>query len=130
MKEDIPIRKVTDIAMAIVPSDDTLWEVYLLNLKDAPIQNIIVNAKGYGERDGKRVNTTQMRYFFESIPPQTAQKVEPIQTKLFDIAHQYWISFQYDNFLFDKKYIFVRGSISEEYFIELPLLNKQGVMIR
>lgn len=130
MKKDIPIRKVENIAVAIVPQDDDLWDVFLINLKEAPIQNVLVNSKGYGEIENKKVETTCLRYYYEGVLPQTAVKIEPIQTKLFNIAHEYWVSFQYDNFMFDKKYVFVRGSIQEELFTHIPILDCKGIMIK
>lgn len=130
MKKDIPVRKVIDVAVAIIPKDKELWEVYLLNLKKDAIQNVLINSKGYGEVDGKKVQTTALRYFYETVAAESAIKVEPIQTKLFDIANEYWVSFQYDNFMFDKKYVFVRGSISEHYFTTIPILEQKGIMIK
>ncbi len=61
MKKDIPIRKVENIAIAIVPKDEDLWDVFLINLKEAPIRNVLVNSKGYGEVDNKKVETTCLR---------------------------------------------------------------------
>ena len=130
MKKDIDIKKVMDIAIAIVPTDELMWDVYLLNLKPESIKNIIINAKGYGTRYGESVQTTEMRYFIEHAAPMTATKIEPIQTALFDLANQYWLSFQHDSFLFDKKYVFVAGSLHEDYFTLLPILEEKGVMIK
>lgn len=129
MKKDIPIKKVTDVAMAIVPVDGELWDVFLINLKEQPIRNVLVNAKGYGERQGRRVDTTLLRYYYEAVEGLQAVKIEPIQTELFDLAHEYWVSFQFEDFLYDRKYVFVQGSISEEYFRTLPIIEQRGIMI-
>lgn len=131
MKKDIPIRKVTDIAVAMLPSEDeNFWDVYLLNLKDEAIHNVLINSKGYGEIEGRRVETTQLRYFFEIIGPEMAVKIEPIESKLFQLANEYWISFQQDGFMYDKKYVFVPGSFMEVNLTHLPVLNKKGIMIK
>ncbi len=130
MKKDIDIRKVTDIAIAVVPTDEEMWDVYLINLKSEPIRNILVSTKGYGTRYGEPVETNQMRYFIECAESMSAVKIEPIQTDLFDLANQYWISFQHDNFLFDKKYVFVAGSLNKDYFTRLPILDTLGIMIK
>lgn len=129
MKKDIQIQKVSQIFIAICPSEDDLWDVFILNGQDYDLQNVLIATKGYGERDGQQVNTSTLRHFFERVPAQSAVKIEPISTELFDLAHEYWISFQHDGFMFDKKYVFVAGSISKDYFRPLPILDMEGVMI-
>lgn len=132
MKKDIPQYKVQDLAIAVVPGDkdENLWDVYIMNLKEEPIKNVLVNSKGYGELDGETINTTILRHFFTTIGPLQIEKIEPIQTKLFDITNEYWVSFQYDGYMYDKKYVFVKGSISEINFTTIPFINRRGVMIR
>lgn len=129
MKKDIPVQKVADIAIAIVPNDEILWDVYLVNLKKTPIRNVLVTSRGYGERNEEKVETSRLRYYWEDIAAETAIKIEAIQTELFDLAHEYWLSFQSNDFLFDRKYVFVRGSISKDYFTLIPIVDKQGIMI-
>lgn len=132
MKKDIPIKKVTDIAIAITPNeeDKDFWDVYFLNLKEREIKNVFINSRGYGEIDGEKVETTQLRYFYELIGAEMAVKVELIDSKLFRLANEYWISFNFDDFMYDKKYIFVPGSFIEENFTNIPIINKKGVMIK
>jgi len=132
MKKDIPQYKVQDLAIAVVPGNDDkeLWDVYIMNLKEEPIKNVLINSKGYGELNGEPINTTILRHFFVSIGPLKIEKIEPIQTKLFDLTNEYWVSFQYGGYMYDKKYVFVKGSISQINFTSIPFINKKGVMIR
>lgn len=131
MKKDIPILKVENIAIAVVPGDDDeLWNTYIVNEKNEAITNVLINSKGYGELNGDVVKTSVLRHFFEEIQPASALMIEPIQTKLFDITNEYWVSFTLDNYMYDKKYVFVQGSISRENFTTIPFLGKKGVMIR
>jgi hypothetical protein len=132
MKKDIPHHKVQDLAIAIVPGekDDSLWNTYIINLKDEPIKSVLINSRGYGEFEGEDIKTTVLRHFFEEIGPLQIEIIEPIQTKLFNITNEYWVSFQYDGYMYDKKYVFVKGSISEINFTLIPFINKRGVMIR
>jgi hypothetical protein len=121
MKEDIIIPKVEDMAVAIVPGDDPeVWDVYLVNLKKDPIINVLVNSTGYGELNGEQVKTTTLRYYFEEIPGETAVK----------IANEYWVSFVYNQLMYDKKYVFVSDSITRDNLSSVPFLRKKGVMIR
>lgn len=133
MKRDIPDLKVEDIALAIVPrkeKGEELWDSYLINLKDTAIESVLVNSKGYGKVQGEEVKTTVLRHFFEEIGPLRCILIEPIQTKLFDLTNEYWVSFVQNDYMYDKKYVFVRGSITEDNFTTIPFINRKGVMIR
>ncbi len=132
MKKDIPQHRVEDLAIAIVPGekDDDLWNTYILNLRDEPITSVLINSRGYGEMEGEEIKTTILRHYFEEIGPLEIKIIEPIQTKLFGITNEYWVSFNYDGYMYDKKYVFVQGSISEINFTLIPFINKRGVMIR
>jgi len=134
MLKDIPNHKVENLVIAIAPreedSADALWDVYLINLEERPIRNVLVNSRGYGELEKEPRKTTVLRHFFEEIGPMTYVLIEPIQKKLFSFTNEYWVSFSLDNYLYDKKYVFVKGSIDEMNFTALPFINRSGVMIR
>lgn len=136
MKKDIPSHKVEDTVIAVVPrestdaSEEELWDIYLINLKNHPIKSVLVSSKGYGELNGEKMKTTTLRHFFDEVSAETAIKIEPIQKKLFDITNEYWVSFMHDDYMFDKKYIFVKGSISKTNFTKVPIIGRKGVMIK
>jgi len=131
MKKDIPQHKVEDLAIAVVPNEgEELWDVFVINLRDEAIQSVFINSKGYGEKDGTEIKTTVLRHFFEEIGPLQIEKIEPIQTAVFELTNEYWVSFRYKGYLYDKKYIFVKGSISDINFTLIPFINRKGVMIR
>lgn len=135
MKKDIPNLKVEGLAIAIVPRsnnglEDELWDTYILNLKEEAITSVIISSKGYGEIEGDNMKTTVLRHFFEEIPATSCVKIEPIQSKLFNITNEYWVSFVYNDYMYDKKYVFVKGSISTNNFTSIPYLERRGVMIK
>jgi hypothetical protein len=135
MKGDIPLKKVEDVGVCIIPrmeqdDEEELWDVYLINFKSDPIKNVLITSTGYGEIDGEARKTSTLRYFIEEIGPMEATKVEPILKSLFHLTHEYWLSFNYEDFMYDKKYIFVQGSISTENFILVPILDLKGVLIK
>ncbi len=136
MKKDIPIHKVKDLAIAIVPREFSnqedeieVWDTYIINLKDEAITGVLISSKGYGEIDGENKRTTTLRHFFEEIGPKRAYPVEPIPTNLFGLTNEYWVSFMYNGHMYDKKYIFVIGSLASYNFTNVPLIEKKGVMI-
>lgn len=137
MKKDIPNHKVQDLAIAVVPRDEVvvnpeedLWDTYIINLRDEKIKSVLVASQGYGELEGQEMKTTTLRHFFEEIGPLEIKKIEPIQSKLFELTNEYWVSFNFDGYMYDKKYVFVKGSISQINFTPIPFLNRKGVMIR
>lgn len=134
MKKDIPQPKLEGVAIVIAPRqddpDDQLWDSYLLNQTGQAITNVLVSSRGYGKLDGERMSTTTLRHFFEEVPPNTLIQIEPVQTKLFEITNEYWLSCNLNDHMYDKKYIFVPGSISTDNFTAIPLLNREGIMIR
>ena len=135
MKKDIPELKVEDLALVIAPrSDDAqheeLWETFLINLKEEPIQNVMISSWGYGELDGREMKTTTLRHFFEQIGPLSVNPVEPILTQAFSLTNEYWVSYTFEGQMYDKRYVFVVGSMEPTNFTPIPFLNRRGVMIR
>ncbi len=130
MKKDIPIHSAAQVGIALMPNpEDDVWEVYLVNMKNRMIRDIIINSKGYGELDGKKIETQTMRYFIPYLGNENAQKIELIHNDLTQVANEYWITFYIDGNIYDKKVVFVQGSIDETYFTTIPILEKRGVMI-
>ena len=133
MKKDIPIKKVKDLAIAIVPranETEELWDVYLINLEEEPITNVLIRSHGYAGEADKEKETTILRHFFEEIGPLDVQLIEPIHSSLFSLTNEYWVSFTKQDYMYDKKYVFVRGSIDAQNFTTIPFVDRNGVMIR
>ncbi|MFK7980015.1 MAG: hypothetical protein AB8G86_08540 [Saprospiraceae bacterium] len=132
MMKDIPSLRVTNLAIAIVPRQDEedLWDVYIINFKEEPIGSVFVNSRGYGELEGEKIRTTTLRHFFEQIAPLEMKQIEPIQMELFGLTNEYWVSFMYNGDMYDKKYVFVKGSIDKMHFTRIPFLDRKGVMIK
>jgi hypothetical protein len=134
MKKDIQFPAVEDIAIAVVKEENELaqveWNVYMLNLKNRPIEGVLVTSKGYGEVNGEKILTSTLRHFLDSMEPRSFSKIEPIIEDVFGLNNEYWISFYENRVIHDKKYIFLPESITAENLITIPLLNKPGVMIK
>jgi hypothetical protein len=133
MKASELIEPVKDIAVAVVPEDEDgeiTWMVYLLNLKNKELTNIIVTANGYGEVNDKPAKTSTLRYFIEKIAPRGYSPVELIMKDVFGLNNEYWVSFYIGQNIYDKKFVFLAESILESNFVTIPLLDKKGVMIK
>ncbi len=134
MKKDIPQNIVEGVAIAVVLEQEQIesrsWKVYVLNLKDVEIQNVLISSKGYGTIEGESVKTTIFRHFIGNLGPGKSAAVELIDEKLFAINNEFWLSFYINGEIFDKKYIFLTESVTESNFIRIPIINKPGVMIK
>ncbi len=132
MLKDIFRDEVEDIAIAVVPSeeDSSVWEVYMINLKEEGLENVIVASKGYGIYKGEEVKTSVLRHFLGSFEPLDIRLIEPIQKDVFGLNNEYWVSFYIGKNIFDKKFIFLPESITEDNFTRIPFINRKGVIIR
>ncbi|TDG35684.1 hypothetical protein EZJ43_11725 [Pedobacter changchengzhani] len=134
MKADLPENTVEDIAMAVVligeTPEVTSWTVYIVNLKDEPITNVLISSKGYGEKDGKQVKTSVLRHSIGDMEANSFKGVEAIDPEVFGLTNEYWLSYYVGSTIYDKKFIFLPESIIDSNFIKIPLVNKPGVMIK
>jgi hypothetical protein len=132
MLKDINREEIEDIAIAVVPSeeDSSIWEVYMINLKEEGLENVIVASKGYGVYKGEEVKTSVLRHYLGSFQPLDIRLIEPIQKEMFGLNNEYWVSFYIGQNIFDKKFIFLPESITEDNFIRIPFIDRPGVMIR
>ena len=134
MKKDLPENDVKDIAVAVALERESVetkvWYVYLINLKNEPIENVLITSKGYGEKDGEQVKTSTLRHMIPVVDSQGYKLIEPIDEQTFGLNNEYWLSYYIGKDIYDKKFIFLPESIVEMNFIKIPVLNKPGVMIK
>jgi len=134
MKEDIERPKVENVGIAIAKqrAKDNQWEwnAYIFNLRDEKLENVLVTSRGYGQLSGEKKNTTTLRHFIEEVQPLDCEKIEPVMPGVFELSNEYWVSFYIEKVVYDKKFVFVNGSITEENMIDLPFLDCRGVLIR
>ena len=76
------------------------------------------------------IRTSKLRHSLEILLPNEAAKIEPIVEEVFGLSNEYWISFWVNDTLYDKKFVFVAESISEENMKLLPVIGEKGVMIK
>ena len=136
MKKDIDIPKVEDISVAVVKEwndekTEEVFNVYLINLKKSGIKNTLVTSKGYGQnqKTGQKVNTSTLRHFIGDLDGKDYAKIEPIIEEVFGLNNEYWVSFFQGTKMYDKKFIFLAETIKEENMINVPVINKKGVVI-
>jgi hypothetical protein len=134
MLKDINRPEVTNLVLAAVNEPDEegniAWNVYLVNLYDVQINNVLVSSKGYGQFEGRDVKTSVLRHMIGNVEAGDYAKVEMLMDNLFGLSNEFWVSFYVGQNIYDKKYVFLPESIKEENFSLIPVLNKPGVMLR
>lgn len=132
MIRDIDIPEVKNVTLAVArkkgAEGQTEWKVYLINNNEFAIENTLVASKGYGEKDGQPQQTSILRHFLETIQPNSAMLVEPIDAAVFHLNNEYWVSYYIGRQIFDKRFVFVPDSIREENVSFIKELNMEGVL--
>lgn len=136
MREELLGPKVKDVAMIVAQEqnelNETIYNVYLMSLSEDIMEGIIVTSKGYGKHSetGESIKTSTLRHCIEVLLPNEAAKIEPIMEEVFGLANEYWLSFWVDDVMYDKKFVFVAGSITSENMTLIPQLGVNGVIIK
>ncbi|RFC55809.1 hypothetical protein [Brumimicrobium aurantiacum] len=142
MKEELKGPEVEGVSVAVVQElgDDNVivYNVYIINEKEEELEQVLVTSKGYatlkkgtsqvGETEQK-VETTTLRKLLGSIEAKSAKKVEPIMEDVLTLNNEYWVSFFVGTTMYDKKFIFLSETVKEENFVNIPILNKKGVLV-
>lgn len=132
MIRDIQKPEVKNVTIAVArhqaigESDE--WKVYLINTNAFAIENVLVASKGYGLKDGEEQKTSVLRHFFDSVEPNSATLIEPIDPKVFHLNNEYWVSYYISKEVYDKRFVFVPDSICEQNLIFIKELNTEGVL--
>jgi hypothetical protein len=132
MIKDIEIPEVKNVTLAVARKKSVgeadEWMVYLINNNDHSIENTLVASKGYGEKDGEQQKTSTLRHFLETVPPNSATLVEPIDQSVFHLNNEYWVSYYIDKQIYDKRFVFVPDTICEENLTFIKVLDMEGVL--
>jgi len=136
MKEELQGPKVTKAAVAIVKelneAGEEIFNVYLLNYYEEKMEGVLVTSTGYAvhHETQEQVKTSTLRHLLDEIPSNSFKRIEPIIEDVFGLNNEFWVSFWINNVMYDKKFIFLQETIKKENFVQIPLIEKMGVMIR
>jgi hypothetical protein len=121
------------VSIAIIPDGvehDREWNVYVVNTKNEEIKNVMITSNGYGEINNKKMQTSTLRWYFEKMAASSFAMVEPIMEEVFGLSNEYWVSYFANNVLYDKKFIFLPESIQEGNLVNIPVIQKKGILIK
>jgi hypothetical protein len=132
MKKDIELPEVKNVTLAVVREKNILnqdeWKVFIINNNTYPLENTLVASQGYGEKEGEKQRTSTLRHFLETVPAEGFAMVEPIDSALFHLNNEYWVSYYVGSQIFDRKFVFVPESICPENLTFIKELNMDGVL--
>lgn len=131
MKKDINFHPVTGIKLAIAKEEkdgNEEWAVYIINKNLIEINTLMITSKGYGQISGENKKTSVLRHLIEELGPQSIARVEPIDPALFTLNNEFWVSYFILDQIFDKKFIFVKGSMHQENITYIPEIDLYGVV--
>lgn len=131
MIKDIDFHPVTGLKLAIakeVNNGNTEWGVYIINLNLIELKTIMITSRGYGTVKGEEKKTSTLRHVIQELGPQSIARIEPIDPELFVLTNEFWVSYYILDQIFDKKFIFVAGSMDANNIIDIPELGLQGVL--
>jgi hypothetical protein len=133
MKKDILIPEVTDVFMAIVKEynedfncDD--WNAYIINNKEVELEMVLILSKG--DEETTKLKTSILRKKIDKLPAKSYAKVEYINPAVLRLNNIFDVTFFEGNKMFDKTFIFKKGTVKEGALRMIPLLKKEGVLIK
>lgn len=134
MKKDIVLPKVTGVHVAVVKEKnkdgESVWNVYLINKSKQTLSTVLVSSTGYKIDDnGNKQSSSTLRHLLNEVPAESFKKIEPIIEAVFHLNNEYFVTYFSDKGMHEKAFIFVPDSILEQNFIDIPFINKKGVMI-
>jgi hypothetical protein len=136
MKEYLKSNPAAGVSVAIVvdlnEENAEQHYVFLINERSDDLKGCMVVSRGYGEnlKSGEKIETSILRHVVDELPANSFVKIEPIMPELFGLNNEYWVSFWIDEVMYDKRYIFLPESIKEENLVAIPIMQKNGVLIR
>jgi len=131
MKKDIDFHPVTGVKLAIAKEEKEgkeEWAVYIINNNLIELSTLMITSKGYGTISGEMRKTSVLRHMIEELGAQSIAKVEPIDPALFSLNNEFWVSYFILDQIFDKKFIFVKGSMHQDNVTYIPEIDLYGVV--
>jgi len=135
MKSDITIPKVENVFLAAIQEwnddfMDNVWNVYLINDSDFDLDSVMVVSKAFGTIDGEMKKTSLLRHAFMKVPSISVVKVEMIEKSVLALNNEFMVTYFIGNTLYDKKFTFRKNMINERATEEVPIIWKNGVVVK
>ncbi len=129
MKKDIeiPIAKDVHVAIAHEWNAEFLnkeYNAYVINNRDTRIEMVLIVSKGFD----KEKKTSTMRHGIGAVAGKSFEKIEMLQEEVLKLDNEFFVTFYADDKLYERRYIFKKDSVIPGNFIQIPLLDREGVL--
>lgn len=131
MKKDIEIPIAKDIHVAIVHewNEEFLskeWNTYILNNRTTQIDMVLIVSKGY---EGE-IKTSTMRHAIGVVEAKAYAKIEMLQEELFVLNNEFFVTYYADSKIYEKRFLFVKNSITADALSIIPLIEIAGMFAK
>jgi len=131
LKKDIEIPESKGIYLAAVREKNEEfqsmeWNAYLINDKETSIEMVLIVTKGYDKEE----STSTMRHSIKMLPAKSFAKIEFLQDEVLRLNNQFSITYFADDKMYEKTFFFPKNSINEAALKKLPIIKKQGVLVK
>lgn len=133
MKKDIIIPIVEGVHIVAFKewNDDFLensWYAYLVNDTDNLLEMATVVSRAYGLINGEECKTGSFRHAFAKVEPRTATKVELLENNVLQLNNEFMVAYFIGTTMFDKTFVLEANNFSDEAAVDLPVINKKGII--
>ncbi len=126
---EIPIAKDVYVAVVLEWNDAFLsrdWYAYVINDRNTRIDMVLIVSKGF---DGN-TKTSTMRHAIGVVEPKSFEKIELLQEDVLALDNEFFVTFYADDKLFERKYVFEKNSVRQNAMVNIPIINKEGILAK
>lgn len=131
MRKDIQIPEVKDIYVAAVLdyNEDFRtydWNAYIINDGKQIIETVLIVTQGYDDKD----MTAPMRHMIKVVPAKGFARIEFLEQSVLRLNNFFNITYFQEDKMFERRFEFPSNSVIIENAVNLPVINKDGVLAR
>ncbi|MBK5192407.1 MAG: hypothetical protein JJE07_04210 [Flavobacteriaceae bacterium] len=131
MKKDIEIPESKGIYLAAVREKNEEfqsmeWNAYLINDSEKSIEMVLIVTNGFDKEE----STSTMRHSIKILPARSFAKIEFLQDEVLRLNNQFSVTYFADDKMYEKTFLFKKNSVNEAALKDLPIIKKQGILVK
>lgn len=129
MRKDIIVPESTDVYVIAVNEWNEekafqQWNIYLINLKNEPIETVLILARGYSIDKKSSI----LRHGLGDIPAREKRKIEMVDEQVFKLTNEYMVTYFYKGIMIERSFKFPPFSIKKSNQKKLEGSSYKGVI--
>lgn len=132
MLKDITENIVEGVHVAITKEIGTLgdpvWNAYIINKNEYPLENVLIMSNGYGMIEGVDKKTSTLRNMIDAVLPKDHVLIEPVDPITFGLTTVFNVTYYRGRLIHDAKFVFKPHEIQEDQLIYIKGLDKKGIV--